>query len=486
MGIFKSRDESLLKKTSEKLKSNFLKKAVIICCLGLGVAIGSVYAQSIEDHFPRVYHVYVDGEFVGTVNDQNVVQTFIDEQLEEAEKSYSDIELAVEEKVTYVPEIVFRPSYNNQEVFEKLEDELSYKALAVKLEVDGQFIGYLKNQGEVDQALRKIKEKYVSKSVLDRIENPAYKIKESQLELDSSKIIDVSIAQKVSLSKEKIEPNELLTVDQAVKLLQRGTLTDKIHTIQKGEVLGQIANKYNLSIDEVLSLNPELSEDSILHIGDKLNVTDYEPYVDVVVTQEKVVEEPIDYQIEVENSDSLYKGQTRIKQQGKEGLKKVHYKVTEKNGEVVEREVLNEEVLSEPVKKIVVKGTKVVPSRGTGEFKWPTAGGTITSYLGWRWGSYHKGIDIAGVTNRSIYAADNGVVTYAGWHGGYGNKVVINHNNGYKTVYAHLSSIKVRVGQTVPKGTVIGIMGSTGNSTGVHLHFELYKNGKLQNPLDYY
>lgn len=98
----------------------------------------------------------------------------------------------------------------------------------------------------------------------------------------------------------------------------------------------------------------------------------------------------------------------------------------------------------------------------------------------------HKGIDIARPANRNILAADNGVVEFAGYdNGGYGNKIIINHNNGMKTVYAHLSSISVSVGQTVEKGKVIGIMGSTGNSTGIHLHFELYKNGALQNPLDY-
>lgn len=97
----------------------------------------------------------------------------------------------------------------------------------------------------------------------------------------------------------------------------------------------------------------------------------------------------------------------------------------------------------------------------------------------------HKGIDIAGPSNRTIKAADNGVVVSAGRDGTYGNKVVVNHNNGMKTIYAHLSSISVKVGQTVEKGSKLGVMGSTGRSTGIHLHFEVYKNGALQNPMDY-
>src|SRR5699024_10251340 len=103
-----------------------------------------------------------------------------------------------------------------------------------------------------------------------------------------------------------------------------------------------------------------------------------------------------------------------------------------------------------------------------------------------RWGRTHKGIDIARPSNRAILAADHGVVTSAGYNsGGYGNKIVINHNNGMKTIYAHLDSISVKSGQKVEKGMEIGVMGSTGRSTGIHLHFEVYKNGKLKNPMSY-
>lgn len=117
---------------------------------------------------------------------------------------------------------------------------------------------------------------------------------------------------------------------------------------------------------------------------------------------------------------------------------------------------------------------------------WPAVGGYISSHLGERWGKMHKGIDIARPSNRNILAADNGVVESAGYNnGGYGNKIVINHNNGMKTVYAHLSSIDVKVGQVVEKGSKIGVMGSTGNSTGIHLHFEVYKSGSLENPTEY-
>lgn len=121
----------------------------------------------------------------------------------------------------------------------------------------------------------------------------------------------------------------------------------------------------------------------------------------------------------------------------------------------------------------------------SGYLAWPAVGGYISSYVGPRWGREHNGIDIARPSNYNILAAAGGVVTAAGYTGGFGNRVEIEHSNGLKTLYAHLSSIDVKVGQEVNEGTVIGIMGATGNSTGIHLHFEVYKNGALQNPMDY-
>lgn len=123
-------------------------------------------------------------------------------------------------------------------------------------------------------------------------------------------------------------------------------------------------------------------------------------------------------------------------------------------------------------------------NRQDAQFIWPTIGGTVTSYQGMRWGSYHKGIDIARPTDYSILAADKGEITFTGWINGYGNTIKINHQNGYTTQYAHLASISVRNGQTVSKGETIGIMGTTGRSTGIHLDFEVYYNEQLINPID--
>lgn len=119
---------------------------------------------------------------------------------------------------------------------------------------------------------------------------------------------------------------------------------------------------------------------------------------------------------------------------------------------------------------------------GTGQFVWPVGGNITQDY---RW--YHQGIDIANKGAPGVVAADAGTVVVAGWPSpwAYGNRALIDHGNGFATLYAHLSQIYVQPGQAVSRGQAIGKMGSTGRSTGVHLHFEIRKSGAAQNPLNY-
>lgn len=111
--------------------------------------------------------------------------------------------------------------------------------------------------------------------------------------------------------------------------------------------------------------------------------------------------------------------------------------------------------------------------------------GVLTSAFGERWGRKHTGIDIGADLGHDIVAAADGEITFAGEMGGYGNYIVIEHQNGVETSYAHCSRIAVTVGDYVKKGQVIGYVGSTGNSTGPHLHFEVKKDGEFLNPIDY-
>ncbi|MDD3520681.1 MAG: M23 family metallopeptidase [Actinomycetota bacterium] len=116
---------------------------------------------------------------------------------------------------------------------------------------------------------------------------------------------------------------------------------------------------------------------------------------------------------------------------------------------------------------------------------WPTWGRVTSTFNERRWGSVHKGLDIANSTGTPISATASGLVIYTGWHGGYGQKIMIYHMDKYTTVYAHLSDIYVNVGDKVTQGQIIGEMGSTGRSTGPHLHYEVLVGGVPNNPKDF-
>jgi murein DD-endopeptidase MepM/ murein hydrolase activator NlpD len=377
---------------------------------------------------------------------------------------------------------------NDSQKVTKAEKTIDHRTQAAAIVINGKPVVYLNSKNTAQDVIKKLKLQYLSGDQLNELEARSAADKKAlpPLGQNETRILDLSLSSAVSIEKVKVESDQLLSLDQAVSFLQKGTLEETKYAVKDGDVLGTIASEHQLKISDLLALNPGLTENSVLKIGQELNVTIPKPFVEVVVEKEINQQEDIPFQTEVKEDPNMANGESKVSQEGQNGLQNVTYHVTEQNGATVTKNVTKQEIIKQPVNQIVIKGTKVIPSRGEGTFAWPTAGGYISSTMGYRWGKMHKGIDIARPSNPTIKAADNGVVVSAGWdNGGYGNKIVIDHQNGYQTVYAHLSSIGVKAGQTVEKGTAIGVMGATGDATGVHLHFEVYKNGALQDPLNY-
>ncbi len=225
-----------------------------------------------------------------------------------------------------------------------------------------------------------------------------------------------------------------------------------IHIVQPGENVSVIATRYGMEMWHVLWTN-ELEVDQTIQPGQQLRIP---PVPGAGRT--------------VKEGDTLESIAARFK---------------------VDPEVIVTANELQPGTKLVV-GTylfvpggrlpipELTPGYATGRLRWP-ARGRVSDY--YRAG--HPGIDIAAAHGVPIYAADGGVVVSAGWNGGYGNQVVINHRNGYETSYSHLSRYFFGAGQLVAKGAMVGHNGSTGNSTGPHLHFEVIRNGRYVNPLDF-
>lgn len=184
-------------------------------------------------------------------------------------------------------------------------------------------------------------------------------------------------------------------------------------------------------------------------------------------------------------TEELYIGESKV-EEGSYGLKRDTKEITSEGGEVIETKIVKEEIIKAQVSKKIYRGTKNPYEYGVAFLSHPTRGGYMTSGYGERWNSFHKGIDIAGTVGDDVFAAMDGNVIYAQYNdGGYGNLIIIEHEDDMNTYYGHLSDFHVKVGDKVKKGDVIGAVGNTGFSTGPHLHFELRVDNEPVDPTDY-
>ena len=209
-----------------------------------------------------------------------------------------------------------------------------------------------------------------------------------------------------------------------------------------------------------------------------------------VLTEREVTEHRVtECDTEYYDTEELYKGEYQVTNEGTDKEEYVTMNVEYFNGREIHKTDLYSTVVVQAVPQRVARGITERPVTASyGEFIWP-AEGVITSDFGYRTISLgsdnHTGIDIAGENNSEIIAADGGEVIFAGENGGYGNLVKIRHDDGTVTFYAHCNSFAVSEGERVARGQTIAYMGSTGRSTGTHLHFEVRIDDTAQDPYDY-
>lgn len=261
-------------------------------------------------------------------------------------------------------------------------------------------------------------------------------------------------------------------------------INENVRISEESTSLSKINSKNSLiKIIEQGAINEYRTTDAD---GNETVVKEEVPIMTVKTIGTEKYTETISYKTETIESDEYFEGDEFVDTWGSNGKRAVTARVTRLNGEVAESEELKSEVIIEPVNKVIIKGTRQKPStKVTGTFILPVNGGVDTSSFGWRWGRMHEGIDIGASTGTPIYASDGGTVITAGWNGGYGLCVDIDHGNGVMTRYGHCSSIYVSVGEKVYQGQNIAAVGSTGWSTGPHCHFEIRIDGVAYNPLDF-
>ena len=293
-------------------------------------------------------------------------------------------------------------------------------------------------------------------------------------------ILSMTIEPSLSVKNTDKTEEGFLTTDDAFKLLTEGGKREAVYIAEKTESLESIAKRYGMTLDEIKSLNPNW-EDPVTK-GSKLKVLEKAPLIEMTLEEVVVNVEDVPFQTVTKEDDTMIKTQRQVERAGVPGQRETSVRIQSQNGKTISSIVEGSRMSREAVDEIVRVGTK--QSLATGKFINPTVG-RFTSPFGPRWGRFHYGIDIANSVGTDIKAADGGIVTRAGSAGSYGNLIIIDHQTGTSTRYAHLSRIDVKVGQAVEQGQSIAKMGNTGRSTGSHLHFEVRVGGVAQNPLNY-
>lgn len=333
--------------------------------------------------------------------------------------------------------------------------------------IDGQFIGAVTDKDPIQEALD-----------------------ERLLNFDAGgKVKDVDYQNKIEYTQGIYLSSSILDQQETIDKLTSSVKKRGIYVTRAGDSLVSICQKYNMDPQELRELNPLFADQ--IKAGQIINITETESYLPIKYVVESEMLSLLDYEtIEVETS-ALNVGMRQVLVKGAKGEKHTNYEITYIDGIERSRKVISSQVTRDPITEQIGVGIYSAhpdsPNTlltGSGEFGWPVNGGYISDpYMSDR---NHKGLDIAAPGGTEIYAAADGVVISAGWNsGGYGNVVQIAHDNGYQTVYGHMSTVLVTVDQEVHRGQLIGLVGTTGNSTGNHCHFEVRYLGVCKNPANY-
>lgn len=409
------------------------------------------------------YEVIVDGENIGLVRDREVVYRAVDRVGEKLNAYFGD-DYSYSKEPAFVKRIVAEDKLADEAQLEDaLLSNIDTMVEAYAVYVNDEVLFGVSSEEAAEWVFAKYKQKYTGEEITDDM------------------VVD--FCEETRVNKEFMHIAYLETPEEALEILSGNSKAEAEYTVRADDTLWDIAKKYDTTVEHILAMNDNITDN--IKEGMKIKVEETVPRLSVRSVQTVSLTEDVPYTVEKIKDDSIYEGRTVVSRKGQAGSAKVLARVTKVNGVEVDKDVLESETVTEPVAQIEKIGTKKrPPTTGSGTFINPSYG-TLSSRYGRRWGRNHNGIDIAGSYNSVIKAADGGVVTYSGWMSGYGNYIVINHENGYQTAYGHCASLSVGVGARVAKGDEVARMGSTGRSTGTHLHFEVRKNGQYVDPLKY-
>ena len=332
--------------------------------------------------------------------------------------------------------------------------------------VNGEFAGAVRDQHPVEEALTQN---------LSRYANALGKAAE-----------DVWYADEITYERGTYLAENLTDTSELIRKLTAVTRKKRTYTAGASETIYSVADRFTTTPETIRALNPELED--LIPVAMRVTVPVETHYLPILYTKTAVTYTAIPYDSETVDTAELPVGTSKVLRRGENGEKQNTVRITYTDGAETGRTTLKTTLLSPPVDEVIGKGTYAAKPYSTdtvidgdGRYLWPVDGGRITDVFGGT--RNHRGIDIGAAEGSYIFAGAAGVVRYAGWNDSYGNFVIVDHQDGYETLYAHSCALLVEAGQQVQSGQVIALVGTTGHSTGPHLHFEVRINGVNYNPM---
>lgn len=419
------------------------KDKKILIYAGLFLLLFSLCAAILQKESRRIFIFDENGKLYAKVKDENEIK----EAFEEAKESIKFGKIILYEDIKQM---------ETYEFFGKTTDKTELEAMFVNklpkyvnawgVFKNGECIAGLMNRDDVLDMLSQFKTYYVKKITGG--------------DEKDTKILDVKFLDDIEVKHTLVRDEDILTKTEFYSKIFTATKNNKI--VFKDEELGESSG-----------LKKATDFPGVF-------VTNKEPFSLDIIIKDKRTERVVLPQTTILNYDeTLEKGEEVVEREGVDGELLRNSENFFINGQVVKTEVLDEVVSVEPSSEIRRVGDRDEAMKP--KFGWPSIG-RITSGFGPRFDGFHRGLDIANYLGATVRASQRGKVVFAGFSGSYGNVVIIDHKGGYQTRYAHLLKPLVSVSQIVDKNEAIGLMGSTGNSTGSHVHFEILKNGELIDP----
>lgn len=486
------------------IKEIFITIIITLIC---GLLIGlNFFANKFVLKADSIYKVYVDGNVIGYIDNDEELYSIINNRQKEIKEKYKVDNV-------YPPEnfqIVKTNSYNvtispAEEIYEKLSEIESFTIegyiISVKAEKDS-FNIYVLDKDVFDKSIHEFVSAFVSNDDYNNYINNTQK----EIETTGKIIEKMYFDETITIKKGYVDVNNKIFTkekDLTQYLLFGENAKIKNYTVKAGDTIESVSDANKLNPIEFLIANPTYtSKESLLKIGDTVNITLIDPMLTLTSEITEVSDVKDNYERKIVYDTNKSPDFSEITTPGVTGITRIKSYYVVKNGEMQPGVAIDpkKEIITERVDEVVTKGRPQYSGGSyidTGDtWGWPTnTPYVITSGFGYRWGSLHEGIDISGTGYGSpIYASLDGEVVSSqnggmvGWQAGY--NVVIKHDNGYYTVYAHMvpNSMLVKVGERVSRGQRVGSMGQSGVAYGTHLHFGLYlgepyHGGRPLNPL---